>query len=312
MRKQFLLAVWEKCTKGLAIRTALLLLTILVLEIGLTVYIPEWKRTFYDAIEKKQVVEFGHGLLMFLGTMGFLTLTQSLKGFVACRLGLNFRTSITKILLKLWAKKSDHGAYNNPAQRVNEDAKLCTDNTFVVIAEVIISGGIVFFLIAHNINHGMLIAAAILYTLSVSGGAYFFNKPMKTADLALQQAEANHRMSLAKLSLNMGDFTAKPNYLEVVTNYSKYVSVTTWFYLFKSFQNNISVLVPFILLVPSYFTGHGTFGSIMEGVAIFELLVVNGTILLSLYLQVVKAQAGLHRLEEFYGELLQKGNDQHE
>ena len=307
MTKEFIKAVWAKTTKPLAIRTGALLLSILVLEIALTVYIPEWKRTFYDAIEQKQVDQFMSGILMFLITMGTLTLTQSLKGFVACRLGLNFRTAITKVLLKMWTKSKDLMAFNNPAQRVNEDAKFCTDNTFVVLAEVFISLGIVIFLILHNLDHGLLICAAILYTVVVSGGAILFNKPMKTADLDLQQAEANHRTSLAKIALDLGDYTAKSAYLEVVGAYSKYVVVTTKFYLFRSFQNNVSILVPFMILVPPYFAGIGSFGSIMEGVSIFELLVINGTILLSLYLQVVKAQAGLHRLVEFFTDIKKKG-----
>lgn len=280
-----------------------LLLSILVVEIVLTTLIPDIKSYFFNILENKNSELFLYGISLYFAIYLWLSFVQTAKYYVSTILGLHWRTIITKLLTKKWVYSDKTTKVDNPAQRINEDVRLCTELTIYVINEIIISLFIVVVIIIQMRHSGWLLGASILYTLIGLGLTYGFNNTFKRHDINLQSAEASHRTSLAKIALDMGDFTSKANYINVTTNYKAYIRIKTYYLLFFRGHGGISAAVPMLLLVPSYFAGTMSFGDVMGGVAQFELIVLNLGIIMNLYPEIIKAQASWERVLGFWKEL---------
>lgn len=273
----------------------------IIAEIVLTVLIPSWRGYFYGIVEAKQAGQVLHACLLFVGLIGGLVVLQSLKTWLKAIMGLSLREIITLMLLNKWNSASTltKESLSFPDQRINEDAKLCTVLSLGVASELFISGGIVLYLVL-TLQNLSLIAYATLYTVVVSIVALLMHKPLVKADINLQIAEADQRFTLSKMVMGHGQETLHEKFQSITGKYRQYVGLLLGYNIFNGLQNNLSILVPFLILLPTYFTGDITFGILMRDIASFELIVINSTILLNLYPQVINMNAAWTRVRTFY------------
>ncbi|MBA4259187.1 MAG: hypothetical protein C0446_08480 [Chitinophaga sp.] len=295
--------IWAKVeNKPMFILIGIILLIIIGLEITATVYLPELKKTLFDAIEAKNlqaVINFFIFSTVFLTLFGFV---QGIKEYIGHRWAIFIRTALVKILQKKWVRK---GApqIDNPDQRINQDTYMATDMAVSNILEIIISFFITVVLVIQSFNMVGIWAGALVYTAVVSGLMLLFNRPLVKNEIHYQKAEADHRFSLAKIAIGVGDFTSKEKYKLLLDKYIAYIGVVLGFQMFSSVSRQVSDIIPYVILLPLYFAGTITLGSVMQGVSIFVLIVINATIMLQLYPRVTKAQASWHRIKEFYEEV---------
>ncbi len=279
-----------------------LFVLILFIEVGLTVAIPNWRGYFYGLIEAKQVALVANGCWLFVGLIGSLVLIQSLKGWLKAKIGLGLRSVVTDILLLKWNKSNElvRNKLSFPDQRINEDAKLCTVLSLGIVSECLISGLIVIYLVI-SMENLLLLAAAFAYIVIFIALSMLFKKPLVGADIDLQVAEADQRFTLSKMVLSPDEAQDLTSKFKVITHtYTRYIRLLLGYNLFNGLQNGLSVLVPFLILLPMYFTGDINFGILMRDVAAFELIVLNATILLNLYSQLITMFASWHRVKTFY------------
>jgi ABC-type uncharacterized transport system fused permease/ATPase subunit len=76
-----------------------------------------------------------------------------------------------------------------------------------------------------------------------------------------------------------------------------------YYTLFSRIKGSLASLIPYILLGGTYFAGTITLGVFMAGVATFELIVINATILVILYPKLTKARASYKIVQTFYKEI---------
>lgn len=283
-----------------------LLSVLIALEVYATYLIPEWRKFFYNVIENKDKNSLSTALMYFVILMSALIITQSLKQYIGRTTALNIRTSLTKHLLKGWVKGGELDRVDNPSQRINQDCQIATDSAIKVWIEVIISSALVIMLIFQSRHDILIVSSSIIYTLVISLAAVLFKKPLINTEILVQKAEADHRQSLSKISLGLGDFTAKESYDNVLTSVKKYLKTLLGYNIFSATQNQMSILVPWAILSIPYFNGDIKLGEFMGGVAIFELIVINSTILVSLFPDVTRAQASWVRIKEFNKSLTEK------
>lgn len=278
-----------------------LLVFILVAEIGLTVALPEVKKFFFNIVEKKDVGGLYYALGVFFSVMITLGCVQGVKTYVAQKAALSFRVSAAKYLLKKWVKGSGVGIQkiDNPCQRIAEDCKLATDLTISVAIEVIISALIVIILVWQTRSDVMMLVAAFSYTAIVTGVMLFFKEPLISSEISLQKSEADYRFSLSKITMGQGDYSSKQKFTMVQEAYKAFIKVLMNYTLFNRIQGGLSALVPFLILLPQYFSNTIDLGAVMAGVSTFELIVINASIILQLYPQVTKAHASWRRLKNF-------------
>lgn len=283
------------------------LFLLLALEIGLTALIPTWRSYFYGLVEAKHITLVATGCWLFVGLISGLVIVQSLKTWLRAIIGLNLRAIITDILLTKWSSVpcTARKTLNFPDQRINEDAKICTIQSVNICTECIISGFIVISLI-FTVSHSLLLWA-LLYTSLVLGLSVIFHNPMVKADINLQVAEAAQRFELTQMVIdNEYDKTKnwydslQHKYTAIAKQYRHYMALLLGYNCFNGIQNGLTMLIPFIILVPLYFNNTINFGDVMGGVAAFELIVINATILLNLYPQLISMSASWKRVTDFY------------
>jgi ABC-type uncharacterized transport system fused permease/ATPase subunit len=279
------------------------LIALVVLEIYGTYLIPAWRKDFYSVLEAKDASRLVGTLQYFTYVMAALIFSQSLKSYVARRTALILRTSLTGVLLFKWKKAPHRMSVDNPSQRINEDCKIATDMATKVGVEVLISACLVVMLIAESSHNMLLVGSAVGYTVLVSLLAILFRKPLINTEINTQKAEADHRQVLSGIALGIDSEEAPSRYEEILITTKKYLRTLLGYTVFSSVQGQFSILVPWAVLSIPYFQGHMSLGDFMSGVAIFELIVVNSTILISLFPEVTKAQASWIRIREFYSVL---------
>lgn len=281
-----------RATKKSIVLGATLLVVLMAAEIYATYLIPEWRKYFYNILELRDKAALPSAIHYFIGLMLALIVTQSLKQYIGRTTALHVRTSLTTHLLKLWGNTKVQ--VDNPAQRINQDCQIATDNAIKVWIEVIISASLVIMLIFQSRHDTLIVWTAIGYTLIISAVAALFKKPLISTEIALQRAEADHRETL--ITMASDPISA---YSKVRHSVKKYLNTMLGYTIFSASQNQFSILVPWAILSIPYFNGQIKLGDFMGGVAIFELIVVNSTILVSLFPDVTKAQASWIRVTEF-------------
>lgn len=291
----------EQLDKSSALRWGLLLLGVLIAEVIATVAIPEFRKVLFDALELKQAGPFYSAIGMYACLALGLGAVQGIKTWLCHRTGLVFREAIVQALsLKRRIKKiTDHVA--TPCARINNDSFVATDMFIQVFSEVFISAAITVGLIYTMRDNPVLLAWALGYSVLTFGVALLFRKPLMTTKDVVLTAEGEHRKSLI----------VKDDYAESMWRFSKvkeaylsYVKTLRNYTLYSRVQNGLAGIVPYLILAPLFLSGKFSLGDMMSQVAQFDLLVINLTIMVSLYSQVIEAQVSWVRIKELWNSLV--------
>lgn len=257
------------------------LIGIILLEALLTSMLPYTKGWFFSSLEARSGIYL---MLVYLFINNFtLDLIQSFKTYCTTRYSLNKRERHSRELVLVNNKDVD-----NVAQRVQEDVKLMYQNRYIVYVEYWISGIILATIIVSNFNYYWLILGALTYAIISIGIAYLFNPRMCKAEKLVQSSEANYRTNYNILSFL---FIANRNCL-----YNAKVKLE--YTLFTKLQNSLLLIIPYLLLLPSYLLGNIMFGELIKIATMFQLLVVNADILIAMYPTLIIAKASKERVEE--------------
>lgn len=277
------------------------LVVILGAEIWLTCLIPEWRDYFYNVLQQLDKSEFlpavfwGGLLLIGLGSV------QGVKTWSRQRVSFEIRRAASKAFLKKWIY-SDRTS-KNYGIALTDTIKNSTDLLLDVLCEVFISAAIIVALIIQHWHSTDIIVAALVYTVLVSICAYLFNKPLINSDTQLQVAENRYRTSIGDVANGINNYTLKADWAHLASKFSYYINVLMGFTLFSRVKGALASIVPYFLLAGPYFNKDITLGGFMSGVATFELIVINATILVIVYPQITKAIASYKIAKEFYNDL---------
>ena len=111
------------------------LLVLLLAANSLTVVNSFVGRNFITAIADRRETEFARLAILYLGIFAASTIVAVLARFAEERLGLQWRDSLTRELLKLYLAKGAYsrlaisGEVANPDQRIAEDVRALTAST---------------------------------------------------------------------------------------------------------------------------------------------------------------------------------------
>lgn len=280
-----------------------LLLIVIAAEVSATSLFPYARQYFFSMIENKQVSLFWHaiGLMVFVSIA--LVISQSLKTWLGGLISLNMRIALTNILSKEWTKSPHVENADNPDQRISEDTRLSTDLMLSNYIEMAISGAIVIIMIIQASMHHHMIWLAVGYIALSLAIAKLFRKPLITREIDVQRSEATFRRSLVDIHQGHDDSSSKNKFGEVIKNVTSIITLTRNYNMFGKFQEQMMYIVPYIVLVPMYLNGVITFGEVMGMSGVFDLLVLNATIIIKLYPNITKSAASWRRIVEFHDKL---------
>lgn len=265
----------------------LLALTV-ILEIIVTVLIPNIRSGFYNALQAKDSVSFGWFLVGYSIMLCVITASAVAKPYLQQTLALYKQMKLMARfnVANLHGRKTD-----KTAQAATESAILCYRNYYEVYSEVVISAVIVVSLYVINYNQTSLILLASGYSIGAILVSFLFKKPLLGRELEVQTSTAKYRESIS-----MHEVTRSKTRRYLTALYDM-VKLNSAFILFKSSKNTLAAILPLAILAPQYFSGKFTLGEYMAQVATFELIVINFTILIIFYKNFLQARTSREIIE---------------
>lgn len=262
-----------------------LMVGLVLIEIAATSLIPTIRGTFYGYIEAKDILVWTWLALLFFNNFVF-DFSQSSKNYVIVRLAQDQR----KIQTEKIGSVSNYEIAQSP-QRLQEDVKLMYHNKITVLVEYCISGGILVWLIINHLSSFWLILGALAYAVVSIVVAYLFNPKLKYAEKIVQSEEAAFRINLAERTDIFGLNTAiKANF--------KAAQIRLGYLLFSRLQGGILLVLPYLVLLPTYLAGGIGLGELVKMSTVFQLMVVNAAILINIFPLLTTAHASAERVNE--------------
>jgi putative ATP-binding cassette transporter len=265
-----------------------------------------WNRAIFDALEKRD-----SSTVLFLSMIYFPLLAASVCLAVAqvyARMTTQrlWREWLTHHLLDRWLTNGRyyqlhlvHGDHQNPEYRIADDVRLATDSpidfatgvttavlsaaTFIAVLWTI-GGALSFQLGGIEITiPGFLVVAAVVYAVLASGSMVFIGRRFVTVSENKNQAEAEYRYVLTRLSENgesiavLGgedeERSAVDNSLAAVLHRWRDICIQTMRTTVVSQTSSfIAPVLPIILCAPKFLEGSMTLGEVMQAASAFTIV----------------------------------------
>lgn len=265
--------------------------------VAINVWLTNWNRVFYNALEAKDFPAFKTALAQFCAIAAAFIVVAVFKQFYTMRLQMRWRTWMTNRFLGRWTA---HQAYyrieqsrsaDNPDQRISEDIRSITTeslslslgllNSVVTLVSFItilwtISGPISFVLAGHGITiPGYMVWVALLYAVAGSWITHKVGKPLIGLYFQQEQTEAGFRFGLVRLrenaegvALYAGERTEagvlRRRFTLIRHNWHWLMIYMRRLVFVNAGYGQIAIVFPLIVAAPRYFAGKITLGGLMQ------------------------------------------------
>jgi putative ATP-binding cassette transporter len=237
------------------------LILLLIIDCSLSGFIAVWREWYWQALVDKKFYLW----LWYVGQFSVIALIScfiaGMSSYISNIVGLHYRTGFTKKGLQLDYTKIEGGN-----QRVQQD---CNDYPQLLIQLIlglgrsIIMIGVFVIVIAYQLPVQYFILP-IVYTVIGTYLAAKISKPLINLNYINQVVEAKFRQILNKI-----------NYIEVHKNNRLLYKNLKYLNYFQSFFNQITIIIPHIMLLFVYFSGKITFGIFMQVASSMNELISN-------------------------------------
>jgi putative ATP-binding cassette transporter len=283
----------------------LILLTI-ILNLAASYGMNIWNRAIFDALEKHNASR-----VLFLSLIYFPLLAASVclmvtQVYARMSMQRRWRDWLTHHLLDRWLKNGRYyqlnlvtGDHKNPEYRIADDVRLATESpvefaagvttavlsavTFIAVLWTI-GGSLSFDLAGVEITiPGFLVAAAVIYAVLASGSMVLIGRRFVTVSENKNQAEAEYRYVLTRLSENgesiavLGGEDEERNAVDnslatVLDRWREICSQTMRTTIVSQTSGYIAPVLPIILCAPKFLDGSMTLGQVMQAASAFTIV----------------------------------------
>ena len=290
------------------------LLVLLLAANGLTVVNSFVGRNFMTAIADRREAEFAHLAILYVGVFAASTIVAVVARFAEERLGLLWRDSLTREMLKLYLA---NGAYSrlavsgevaNPDQRIAEDVRALTASTlsfslmaFNSVVTIVAFAGVMFSISL------VLSAVAVLYAALGSLATLLLGRSLIKLNSDQLDKEASFRAALIHVKEN-----AQPILLarqenaqsarllrrldQLIANGRAIVAVNRNVGFFTTGYNWMIQIIPVLIMVPAYIAGKIEFGVITQSAGAFATSVATFSLVVTQFQSLSALAAVMERL----------------
>ena len=263
-----------------------------------------WNQPFYDALARKNLVEFFAQLQVFAFIAGGLLILKVAETWVSQMMKVRLREGLVRDLFDEWLKPgrafrlTNAGQIgSNPDQRIHEDARhlseLSGDLIFGLLQSSLLLGSFigVLWILSENVTFhftaksfsvpGYLVWSALIYAGTASWISWLVGRPLIQLNADHYANEADLRFALVWLNEHIdsvalygGENDEKTRLavaLERVLQIMKrIVGASTRLTWITSGYGWSTIVVPILLVAPGYFEGQLSFGALMMAVGAFN------------------------------------------
>lgn len=312
-----------------------LLALVIALNLGLVaanVWLTDWNRLFYNALEARDFAAFKLQLAHFCAIAAVFIVIAIMKQFYTMMLEIRWRTWLTDRWLHRWTSgqayyrvEQSHGT-DNPDQRLADDLRTLAStsltlslgllNSVVTLLSFVtllwtISGPLVFALSGRTIAiPGYMVWFAVLYAVAGSWLTHRIGKPLIGLSFRQEQTEADFRYALMRLRENaegVALYGGEPAeraglrgaFDHIRENWHWLMIYTRRLVFVNSGYGQIAIVFPLIVAAPHYFSGAITLGVLMQIGSAFGQVQSALSWFVDGYSSLVGWQAAANRLLDF-------------
>src|SRR6202042_1721650 len=317
----------------------MLLAAVIVMElalVGLNVVLNLWYKYFYDALQNRNWNAFVSLILFFCAFAAVYIVLAVYKTYVNQWLQIRWRRWMTQNYLERWLHAANHyrmqllgDAADNPDQRIAEDIRLFIDSGsgfgilpigLGLLNAVVTLGSFVVILWTLSEEaplalfgvtiHGYLVWAAVLYAIIGTTLTHLIGWPLIALNFRQQRFEADFRFNLVRARENSeqiaslhGEAAERERLLGrfglLVSNWIAIMQRTKKLTFFTASYSQASVIFPYVMVSPTYFSGAMQLGGLMQTASAFGNVQNSLSYFVSAYQQIAEYQAVVARLSGF-------------
>jgi putative ATP-binding cassette transporter len=304
-----------------------------LIQVWLAVLVNQWNVRFYNALQERNPGVFWHEVGVFSAIAAAFIAVAVYQLYLNQWLQIRWRRWLTRRYCDRWLEGGTHyrmrltgDPADNPDQRIADDLAFFVDSTLTlgvgVLSSVVrlASFAVILWGISEQAplliagrtyaipGHLVWIAAgfAILGTL----GAHFIGRPLVGLNFRQQRFEADFRFALVRLRENseqvalLGGEPAERVLLgrrvaRVVANWYSIMRSQKWLTFFTSGYTQTAIVLPFIVISPSFFAGVIQLGVLMQAAGAFVQVQSAFSFFVTAYAQIAQWRAVVDRLDGF-------------
>jgi putative ATP-binding cassette transporter len=314
----------------------LLLAAVVAIELGIvaiTVLINQWNNRFYNALQERNWDTFVSELTYFCALAAAFIVLAVYQLYLNQWLQIRWRRWMTKAYLGDWLDGANHyrmqllgDAADNPDQRLTEDIQMFIEKTLTIgvglLSAIVTLGSFVVILWglsaaapltlfgeSWNIP-GYLVWAALIYAAVGTILTHLIGWPLIQLNFNQQRFEADFRFNLVRvrenseqIALLKGEPAENSRLLDrfrrVVDNFMLIMSRTKRLTFFTAGYQQVSVVFPFVVVSPAYFSGAMQLGGLMQTASAFNSVQTSLSFFITVYRQLAEWRAVIQRLAGF-------------
>ena len=317
----------------------LLLGTVVAIELSLVaiqVILNQWYNRFYNTLQDRNFSAFASAILFFCVLAGIYTVLQVYQNYLNQWLQIRWRRWMTQTYLQQWLNTANHyrmqllgDAADNPDQRIAEDIKMFidsgADSGILPIGLRLLNAVVTlcsFVVILWNLSeeaplalfgvtiHGYLVWAAVLYAIVGTTLTHLIGWPLISLNFRQQRFEADFRFNLVRTRENSeqiaslhGEAAERERHLGrfglVVDNWIAIMKRTKKLTFFTASYSQASIIFPYVMVSPTYFSGAMQLGGLMQTASAFNNVQNALSYFVTIYRQIAEFQAVVTRLSGF-------------
>jgi putative ATP-binding cassette transporter len=314
----------------------LLLGSVILIElaiVGINVLINQWNARFYNALQDRNWDGFVSELLFFCLLAAIFIVLAVYQLYLNQWLQIRWRRWMTERYLESWLRDAGHyrmqllgDAADNPDQRIAEDINQFIERTLFVVVKVL--GAAVtlvsFVAILWSLSEaapltiggvawaipGYLVWAALVYAVAGTVLTHLVGWPLARLNFAQQRYEADFRFNLVRvrenaeqIALLRGEEAETGRLLDrfgrVVKNWMQIMIRLKKLTFLTAGYGQISIIFPFVVVSPAYFSGAMQLGGLMQTASAFNSVQTALSVFIDVYRQLAEWAAVVERLSGF-------------
>jgi vitamin B12/bleomycin/antimicrobial peptide transport system ATP-binding/permease protein len=304
--------------------------------VAIQVILNLWYNRFYNTLQDRNFNAFVSAVLFFCVLAAIYTVLQVYQNYLNQWLQIRWRRWMTQTYLRQWLNTANHyrmqllgDAADNPDQRIADDIKMFIDSgasfgilpvglgllnavvtlcSFVVIlwnlsedAPLTLFGVII---------HGYLVLAALIYAIVGTTFTHLIGWPLISLNFRQQRFEADFRFNLVRTRENSeqiasldGEAAERERHLSrfglLADNWIAIMRRTKKLTFFTASYSQASVIFPYVMVSPAYFSGGMQLGGLMQTASAFNNVQGALSYFVSAYQAIAEFQAVVTRLSGF-------------
>jgi len=301
--------------------------------VAINVMLNQWNNRFYNALQERNWDAFVSELGFFCVLAATYIVLAVYQLYLNQWLQIRWRRWMTQHYLDRWLGGGNHyrmqllgDAADNPDQRIAEDINMFIDRTlaitvgllsaivtlfsFVVILWTLSAAAPLHLFGASFAIPGYLVWAALLYAAVGTTLTHLIGWPLISLNFRQQRFEADFRFNLVRVRENseqialLGGETAERERLldrfgYVVGNFLLIMQRTKQLTFLTSGYTQISIIFPFIVISPAYFSGAVQLGGLMQTASAFTSVQKALSFFVEAYRSLAEWRAVIARLDGF-------------